>query len=172
MTGIEPALPAWESAPFGLICRLTCRAAVPRVTVSTSSSPRLMARYDTTRGCLTCADGWSGVGIPRRERPRRVKGGNVLPEPLCGLAVLDPASVQPEPSACRTSSCEDRVPEQVHPGHLRVEVLIGDQVPLIRVRDRSAGTDDRPAGAEELAHEPMMPHQSRTATSLSYSVAS
>ncbi len=24
VTGIEPALSAWESAPFGPLCRLTC----------------------------------------------------------------------------------------------------------------------------------------------------
>jgi hypothetical protein len=29
MTGIEPALSAWESVPFGLISRLTCGAAGP-----------------------------------------------------------------------------------------------------------------------------------------------
>jgi hypothetical protein len=32
MTGIEPALSAWESAPFCVVCRLTCCAAGPRVT--------------------------------------------------------------------------------------------------------------------------------------------
>jgi hypothetical protein len=33
MTGIEPALSAWESAPFAVVCCLTCGAAGPRVTV-------------------------------------------------------------------------------------------------------------------------------------------
>jgi hypothetical protein len=35
VTGIEPALSAWESVPFGPIYDLTCGAMGPRATVST-----------------------------------------------------------------------------------------------------------------------------------------
>ena len=44
VTGIEPALSAWEAARSGLLCGLTCGAGCPRVTASDRSSPRLMAR--------------------------------------------------------------------------------------------------------------------------------
>jgi hypothetical protein len=44
MTGIEPALSAWESAPFGAVCGLTWGAASPQVTVRHPRSPGLMAR--------------------------------------------------------------------------------------------------------------------------------
>jgi hypothetical protein len=44
VTGIEPALSAWESVPSGLLCRLACEVRCPRVTVTDRSSPRLMAR--------------------------------------------------------------------------------------------------------------------------------
>jgi hypothetical protein len=44
VTGIEPALSAWESVPSGLLSGLTCGAGCPRVTVTDRSSPWLMAR--------------------------------------------------------------------------------------------------------------------------------
>jgi hypothetical protein len=44
VTGIEPALSAWESAQPALLCGLTCGAGCPRVTVTDPSSPGLMAR--------------------------------------------------------------------------------------------------------------------------------
>jgi hypothetical protein len=48
VTGIEPALSAWESVPSGLLYRLNCGAGCPRVTVRDRSSPGvngpLMAR--------------------------------------------------------------------------------------------------------------------------------
>ena len=44
VTGIEPALSAWESVRSGLLCGLTCAAGCPRVTVIDRSSPGLMAR--------------------------------------------------------------------------------------------------------------------------------
>jgi hypothetical protein len=44
VTGIEPALSAWESVRFMLLCGLTCRVGYPRVTVRGPSLPGLMAR--------------------------------------------------------------------------------------------------------------------------------
>jgi hypothetical protein len=44
VTGIEPALSAWESVRFQLVCGLTCGSGCPRVTVRDRSSPGLMAR--------------------------------------------------------------------------------------------------------------------------------
>jgi len=43
VTGIEPALSAWESVPSELFYGLTCGAGCPRVTVRDRSSPGLMA---------------------------------------------------------------------------------------------------------------------------------
>jgi hypothetical protein len=44
VTGIEPALSAWEAVPSGPVTCLTCEAGCPRVTVRDPSSPGLMAR--------------------------------------------------------------------------------------------------------------------------------
>jgi hypothetical protein len=44
VTGIEPALSAWESVRFGLLWGLTCGAGCPWVTVRDPSLPGLMAR--------------------------------------------------------------------------------------------------------------------------------
>jgi hypothetical protein len=44
VTGIEPALSAWESVRFGLLCGLTCGAGCPRVTATDPFLPGLMAR--------------------------------------------------------------------------------------------------------------------------------
>ncbi len=41
---LPSALSAWESVPYGLLCRLTCKVGCPQVTVRDRSSPRLMAR--------------------------------------------------------------------------------------------------------------------------------
>jgi len=44
MTGIEPALSAWESVQFRLSGRPTCDCTGPRVTVTDRESLALMAR--------------------------------------------------------------------------------------------------------------------------------
>jgi hypothetical protein len=44
VTGIEPALSAWESVRSGLLWGLTCETWCPRVTVRDRSSRGLMAR--------------------------------------------------------------------------------------------------------------------------------
>jgi hypothetical protein len=44
VTGIEPALSAWESVPSGHLHGLTCEATCPLVTVKDLPSLRLMAR--------------------------------------------------------------------------------------------------------------------------------
>jgi hypothetical protein len=44
VTGIEPALSAWESVRSALLCGLTCDSVCPRVTVRDRSSPGLLAR--------------------------------------------------------------------------------------------------------------------------------
>src|SRR5690348_16533300 len=44
VTGIEPALSAWESERSGLPRGLTCESKCPRVIVGNRLSPRLMAR--------------------------------------------------------------------------------------------------------------------------------
>ena len=44
VTGIEPALSAWESVPSGLLRDLICEAGGPWVAVRDRSSPGLMAR--------------------------------------------------------------------------------------------------------------------------------
>jgi len=44
VTGIEPALSAWESEPSGHLHGLACEASCPLVTVKDLPSLRLMAR--------------------------------------------------------------------------------------------------------------------------------
>ena len=90
MTGIEPALSAWEAERSGLLCSLTCRARCPEVTVTNRWTPRLMARQP-----------W-GAGFPRAgagkilPRPRRTVGGEKAgrPEPYTGgTGARAPASI-------------------------------------------------------------------------------
>jgi hypothetical protein len=80
VTGIEPALSAWESERSGLLCSLTCLARCLEMTVANRWLPgltgTLMAR---TRGCGVPRAG-AGKILPR---PRRTVGGEKAgrPEP-------------------------------------------------------------------------------------------
>jgi hypothetical protein len=60
VTGIEPALSAWESVRFGLLYALTCGVGCPRVTVRDRPSPRLMARQAVVRPELIAASAEAG----------------------------------------------------------------------------------------------------------------
>jgi hypothetical protein len=56
VTGIEPALSAWESVPSGLLCGLTCGGECPRLTGRDRASPWLMARQWPGHPRLACAE--------------------------------------------------------------------------------------------------------------------
>jgi hypothetical protein len=101
VTGIEPALSAWELDRWGGLRALTCEFEGPRVPATTSSSPRLIARQLQiavtgrvvcrashvrklgppakhrqglalrTRIVLACADGGSNVAVAARLRLNR-----------------------------------------------------------------------------------------------------